>query len=69
MDHIDKFEYPSLPSKDTCYSSLKLSGIRDANYQHALDVYTKFKMFQVLKLSHVIFKMWCSITCWCVWRF
>ena len=45
MDNIDKFEYPSLPSKDEFYSSLKFSGISDANYQHTLKVYHKFKMF------------------------
>ena len=48
MDNINKFEYTSLPSKDKCYSSLKLSGLSDANYQHALDVYNKFKCSKFL---------------------
>ena len=42
MDGIYKFEYPSLPPKETCYSSLRLSGISDNDYEHALNVYDKF---------------------------
>ena len=56
MDYIAKFEYPSLPSTYKFDASLRLSVISDANYQHALNVYHKFKMFQVSRLSHVIFK-------------
>ena len=48
MDNIDKFEYPSLPSKDKLYSSLWLSGVSDANYQHALNVYNKFNCSKFL---------------------
>ena len=48
MDNIDKFEYPSLASKDQCYSSLRLSGISDVNFKHALSVYNKFKCSKFL---------------------
>ena len=48
MDNIDKFEYPSLPSKDSFYSSLKLSSLSDADYTHALNVYNKFKCSKFL---------------------
>jgi hypothetical protein len=48
MDNIDKFEYPSLPSKDKFYSSLRLSGISDDDYKHALNVYNKFNCSKFL---------------------
>ena len=48
MYNIDKFEYPSLPPKEIFYSSLTLSGISDANYKHALNVYNKFKCSKFL---------------------
>ena len=48
MDNIDKFEYPSLPSKDKLFSSLRLSGISNANYKHALNVYNNFKRSKFL---------------------
>ena len=48
MDNSDKFEYPSLPSKDTFYSRFRLSGISKANYTHALNVYNKFKCSKFL---------------------
>jgi hypothetical protein len=48
MDNIDKFEYPSLPSKEQFYTSLRLSGISDDDYKHALNVYTKFNCSKFL---------------------
>jgi hypothetical protein len=48
MDTIDKFEYPSLPSKDKCYSSLRLSGISGDGYKHALNAYNKFNCSKFL---------------------
>ena len=48
MDGLDKFEYPTLPPKDKFYSSLRLSGISDNNYKHALNVYDKFKCSKFL---------------------
>jgi hypothetical protein len=48
MDNIDKFEYPSLPSKDKFYSSLRLSDISDDDYEHALNVYNKFNCSKFL---------------------
>ena len=48
MDGIDKFEHTKLRPKDKCYSSLRLSGISDENYEHALNVYDKFKCSKFL---------------------
>ena len=48
MDYIAKFEYPSLPSTYKFDASLRLSVISDANYQHALNVYHKFKCSKFL---------------------
>jgi hypothetical protein len=48
MDNIDKFEYPSLPPKDKFYSSLRLSGISDDDYEHALNEYNKFNCSKFL---------------------
>ena len=48
MDSIDKFEYPTLPPKDNCCSSLRLSGISDDDYEHALNVYNEFKCSKFL---------------------
>jgi hypothetical protein len=48
MDNIDKFAYPSLPSKDKFYSSLNLSSISDADYKHALNEYNKFNCSKFL---------------------
>ena len=47
MDNIHKFGYTSLPSKDK-FPRLELSGISDDNYEHALNVYTKFKCSKFL---------------------
>jgi hypothetical protein len=48
MDNIDKFEYPTLPSKDKFYSSLSLKDISDDDYKHALNVYNKFNCSKFL---------------------
>ena len=48
MHVLDKFEYPTLPPTEQCYSSLRLSGISDNKYNHALKVYNKFKCSKFL---------------------
>ena len=44
MDRIDKMDYTSLPEKEAFYSSLTLTGISDADYSHAQNVWKTFGM-------------------------
>ena len=44
MDGLDKCEYTTLPPNENFYSSLRLSGISNTNYSHALNVYYKFNV-------------------------
>ena len=48
MDGIDNLNYPNLPPTETSYSSFRLSGISDESYEHALNVYDKFKCSKFL---------------------
>ena len=48
IDTIDRFEYPTLPPTEFVYSSLRLSGMRENNYDRALNVYDKFKCSKFL---------------------
>ena len=59
MDNLGKFGYPSLPSKGTRCSSLRLRGISDANYQHALNVYNKFECSKFL--DYYMLKLNCDV--------
>ncbi len=43
MNNIERFEHIGLPSKESFYSQLKLDGITDEGYEHATNVYNKFK--------------------------
>ena len=49
MDNMYKFEYPTLPPTEHFYSSLRLSGISDKSYKHALNVYNKFNCSKFLE--------------------
>ena len=44
MDSWDKFEETSLPPAKHFYSSLNMSGISDADYEHACSVWQEFKI-------------------------
>ena len=44
MDRMDKMDYTSLPEKEAFYSSLTLTGISDADYSHAQNVWKTFGM-------------------------
>ena len=44
MDGMDKMEYTYLPEKEAFYSSLTLTGISDADYNHAQNVWKTFSM-------------------------
>ena len=48
MDGLYNFEYTTLPPKENVYSSLRLSGVSNTNYNHALNVYDKFKCSKFL---------------------
>ena len=44
MDRMDKMDHTSLPEKEAFYSSLTLTGISDADYSHAQNVWKTFGM-------------------------
>ena len=44
MNSWDKFEETRLPSIDKFYSKLNMSGISESEYQHARNVWDKFKL-------------------------
>ena len=44
MDGIDKMNYTYLPEKEAFYSSLTLTGISDADYNHAQNVWKTFNL-------------------------
>ena len=44
MDSWDRFEEKSLPPAKHFYSSLNMSGISDADYEHACSVWREFKI-------------------------
>ena len=44
MDSWDRFNETSLPSKDKFYSNLYMSGVGDAEYEHAHNVWREFKI-------------------------
>ena len=44
MNSWDKFEETRLPSIDKFYSKLNMSGISESEYQHARNVWNKFKL-------------------------
>ena len=57
MDGVDKFEYPNVRPTETFHSSLRLKGILDETYEHASNVYAKFKCskcldYHMLYLKH-----------------
>ena len=44
VDRWDKFDETSLPSIESFYSSLNMSGISDSDYEHGLSVWREFKI-------------------------
>ena len=44
MNSWDKFEETRLPRKDEFYSKLNMSGIDEVEYQHARNVWDKFRV-------------------------
>ena len=66
MSSLEKFT-ERLPSKNKFYSSLSGKEISDKKYQYAHNVWNKFEM-KTIRLSRFIFKMWCFIINWCIWK-
>jgi hypothetical protein len=48
MDDTDKFDFPKLPPKGNLDSSLRLKGISDKGYAHAINVFNTFRCTKVL---------------------
>ena len=67
MSDFEKFE-EELPSKEKFYSSLTDRKISDKEYEHVLNVWTKFWNGNDERLSWLVFKMWYFIISWYVWQ-
>ena len=57
MNSWDKFEETRLPSIDKFYSKLNMSGISESEYQHARNVWNKFKLKNVGDYHDLYLKM------------
>ena len=67
MSDFEKFK-EELPSKEKFYSSLTDRKISDKEYEHVLNVWTKFWNGNDERLSWLVFKMWYFIISRYVWK-
>ena len=69
MNGMNKMDYISLPEKEAFYSSLTLTGISDADYSHAQNVWKTFSMKTMEDYHDLYLKTDVLLLADCFWKF